>query len=482
MTPRSFQSPFSFARTSFGQLPASSCGQKRRPDPPADRGSPKRQRTREPVGRPAPLEEPNGSVLWSRLPDDPIRHIAWRVAPPTYMGRDPDVAKRTFKALLAMALTHRPLLARLQPLLDLLGWSVTLARFWDRSVVYRPDRALAPPTNEDGLIGLLFKNPSTLNVPSLRGPRLDALLKCATTENCPGATSLLIRLFQAWGERHDKREELAHLALDELPLRLLQIDTTLEPRFLYEALGCPDWHDVRPDAPAIAWLMRHLKRFQDELRLFVCWHLVLLFENEAQNPPLLDPLWAAMRSHGIDEHDPILRQILTWNEQFLQTPAEQIDLDLARAVLRTLEGLPMVSSALALRLLSTFCGSARLRALAPDGQWTALIEQAMSELTPHSRRFDYLVALMPPELGVPAFARLPAAKRLRLIGAGCRQHHMPYVEALAKADDIPWQDRRDALLHLIAASDPDSSKRPRLLRWLAELDGGSDTLATDSVD
>lgn len=229
--------------------------------------------------------------------------------------------------------------------------------------------------------------------------------------------------------------------------------------------------------------MRHFPHFDDQLKLAVALHLLLLLEDE--NLQVTPQTWAALKQHGIDQDD-LFQRALRWKSGLLDTAPQQEDIPLATEALQALKRLRPLSGLASMTLLSRFCAIPSLRAQETDGTWIELIQQAMAEI--HHRapqtwadtlRTDYLVAGLPEDLGVAAFNRLPPAQRLLFICKPycglyfrCRTYEA-YLWALANASDVDARERLSVLDHFIQGVNSygahEANALPQLTAWRRHL-------------
>lgn len=418
-------------------------------------------------------------ALWQELPPELLQRIAWTLATPTRMGQRHEgprqrllAAQAIGQALLRLALVNTQLRQLLRPLLRMARWSVDLALMWmPGSTPSSVERLLAnPATPVHGDDRLHIGTP-----PELGQRRLDALLDCvAERARTPAAQALLARLFEAWLARLDSDSDaaarLAHLPLHDLPQRLFLFDGSLDPHFVFEHLGYEGCPMHTPGTLPVNLLMQHLLRFEEDLKLFIWLHLEPLLEDE--DPELSQQVAARLQALQIDR-DPVVERVRRWRADFLAKPVQAIDEALAREVLQALGQMPLLFAAVPLALLAKFCGHERLRALASDETWVALIHRAMAEShgSPAWMRALYLFSVIPPELGVSAFKRLPAAQRLGMLRLRSNHDHMPYVEALVRDGELPLAQRIAALDRIIelVSSHPGSRRLPQLRAWREQL-------------
>ena len=415
--------------------------------------------------------------LWRALPLTVVQQIAWVLAPPTHLSeananstRQCQAARAIGQSLLRLAMANRQTLRYLQPLLRMARWSVELALLGHGRTTQAPiDFLLSNPMaalkGEPQSVGLEYLPPEYLNgSPERRhGRRLDALLQNAIEHTqvfdepqvarTEMAEALLTRLFDAWCARLQQEVNasvcLPHLPLHDLPLRLFRSvagngHVALDPPFLFEALKAEDVCTQSPSSMPAKLLLQHLKGFDDDLKLFVWFHLYLLFKGDGETS--MYPVEMAMREHGLVD-EPVIHKVRVWRKYFLNAADEDIPLALAEEVLAGLKRMPLMGAAVPLALLLKFCTGKRMRALANDARLTELISRAMVEMAAMipavtEYRLEYLLRFVPQELGLAAFQRLTEEQRAVVLQRGARAGNRlaPYIQAeLSHAEPVPPQ-------------------------------------------
>ena len=426
--------------------------------------------------------------LWDDLPHELAQKIVWHRAPLPGMGQA--CAPATRVELFRSLMVDRKLRHATQPLLRLARWSHELSKCWPRPPNAPSATWPAPdietlvsdavaPGGSAGSMALAIPLPQDAGGQA----RADLLLSPLNAYvQSPFLAPLLTRLFEAWLERRQNAgPHTLRLPLDDLPQRLLHTDPLLTPPHIFEAINtsssCLPMANVA-SAP-VQLLMQHFAHFDKDFQRTLALHLLLLLEDD--DLEIAPSTWAALKQHGIEGHEMVV-QAIHWKSSLLDTPAGLIDVRRARDVLDVLKRSSLLSSLANLALLVRLCAVPQLRALESDEVWLALIQRVMAEIR-HQRpavwtdtlRADYLVARLPEDLGVAAFNRLPAAQRLRFIRKPlCGLYfkariHMPYLRALAKAQDITPAERLATLDHFIrgvnACGAYEASALPQLNGW-----------------
>lgn len=430
-------------------------------------------------------------TLWDALPHEIAQKIVWHRATPPGPNRQRALAQRI--ELFHTLMVDRKLYRAALPLFGLVRWADEFAKYWPEPPA--PNALATPKPDIEVLVGNpLASRPGgtielTLDLPEEPdgAGRLNLLLgRLNTYAHLPFLKPLLKRLFGIWLDRRsDATAHAMRLPLNDLPQRLLHTDALLTPPCVYEAIrvdySCLPLRDVG-SAP-VQLLMRHFAHFDDALKLSVALHLLLLLEDdELQVTP---PTWAALQQHGVDQ-DATFQQALHWKSGLLDPAPQQANIPLATDALPALKRLRPLSGLACMTLLSRFFAFPGLRALESDDTWIELIRQAMAEI--HHRppqtwtdtlRADYLVALLPEDLGVAAFNRLSPAQRLLFIrkpycGLYFRARiYVAYLRALANANDVDPQERLATLEHFIQGvrsyGAHDENALPQLTAWRQRL-------------
>ena len=415
--------------------------------------------------------------LWNELPLELVQRIACLLAPPTHLsctGRDRSAqlqhAQSIRQALLHLALTNKHVRQALRPLLRMARWSVELALLGTRGQplpdadVLLSDPASATP-GDAGDCSLWIKPADEFGL-----QRLDALLQGAMQFAVDGAEpdeqrgqladTLLTRLFDAWCARLNQDVQAAssldHLPLQALPLRLFhtiaaESSYALDPVFMLRTLDYIPGLLHTPSSVPVRLLLQHTERLEEALKLFVCLHIELLLDPGGETPE--KGLHGALRQYGL-ENDPVVETVRRWRKGFLDVFTDQVDLPLAQEVLTALRTMPLLGAPVPLLLLARLCTPA-LGHLASESERIGLLGRAMAEMTDMvdgvtEIRFEYLFAVIPDELGLPAFNALSMEQRLRVIERGrhAGADLMPYVQALVEASDVP-HDRSAPVLDLL---------------------------------
>lgn len=416
---------------------------------------------------------PDLDAMWREMPLTVVQQIAWVLAPPTHLSCANQDETRQLQAahdiraqLLALALANRQTFRCLRPLLAMARWSVELALLASqRTTQVRAELLLGNPMlpnpDDPQSFGLEYLPPEHLDRSprQLHGRRLDALLQCAIEHGQVGfyapartqmAEALLTRLFEAWCERLERDVsasnrplDLPHLPLDDLPLRLFRSvsgngNDALDPTFLIRAIGFDGKITHSPTSMPAKLLLQHLKRMDEDLKLFIWLHLDLLLESEDADKQAL--VSQTLHEHGI-ANDGVIDTVRRWRTGFLS--ARQIDQALAEEVWQGLQRMPLLGAAVPLALLLRFCTPA-LRALVRDEELIDLIHRAMAEMVEMipsvtEGRFAYLFCFVPPELGLPAFKRLPPHHRAMAVERGFEAEEAlePYQDAVAEPTAPP---------------------------------------------
>lgn len=416
---------------------------------------------------------PDLDAMWREMPLTVVQQIAWVLAPPTHLtcanqteAQQLQAARAIGPRLLRLARTNRQTFRYLRPLLAMARWSVELALLYQQQTTQAPielllSNPMAPNPDDPGSCGLEYQPAEHLGQSprQLHGRRLDALLQCAIEHTQIGdyaeartqmAEALLTRLFEAWCERleRDVRASnhplsLSHLPLDDLPLRLFRSvsgngNVALDPTFLIRAIGYDGESRQSPTSMPAKLLLQHLKRMDEDLKLFIWFHLDLLLASKDRDKRVL--VWEALRKHGIADDD-VIDKVRRWKTDFLN--ADLIDEALALEVWEGLQRMPLLGAAVPLALLLRFCTPA-LRALVRDEQLIDLIHRAMAEMVEMipsvtEGRFAYLFCFVPPELGLPAFKRLPPRHRAMAVERGFEAEEAlePYQDAVAEPTAPP---------------------------------------------
>lgn len=411
-------------------------------------------------------------ALWRELPPTVVQQIAWVLAPPTHLSLpngdergQRHAARAIGQSLLRLAMADRQTLRYLQPLLRMARWSVELALLGEQRTTQAPiDFLLANPMaalkGDPESLALEYLPPEHQNrsAEQLHGRRLDALLQNAIEHtqafDMPNvartqmAEALLTCLFDAWCDRLQKEVKtsvrLQHLPLHDLPLRLFRSipgdgHVALDPPFLFKALDAGDVCTQSPSSMPAKLLLQHLKRFDEDLKLFVWFHLYLLFKGDGDTD--MYPVEMAMREHGLVD-EPVIHTVRVWRKYFLDIRDKDIPSDLAKEVLEGLQRMPLMGAAVPLALLRKFCTGKRMRALVDDALLIELIGRAMAEMAEMipavtEFRFEYLFDFVPQDLGLAAFQRLTREQRAVVLqrGAGAGDKLMPYAQAAIDAVD-----------------------------------------------
>lgn len=416
-----------------------------------------RQPNEKPPSTPAVPNAPVAcsQALWNGLPLELTQKIVWCQAPLPGPHRH-RVPQDTRLALSRLALVDRKLNRATQPFLRLARWADEFARYWPESHHASPppdiETLLVDPMACGGPPDLMLALPDE---PEARA-RVNLLLKRlnAYSPPPPSLALLLTRMFRIWlDRRQDAEAHATRLPTDGLPQLLLHADPLMTPLCVFDTLGTDASNlSLRSvDCVPLSLLMQHFPSLDDDFKPLLALHWFLLLEDD--DLQLTEPTRAALERHGIHQ-DSAVQLALRWKSGLLDAPPERVDLELGRACLAFLQGTQAAAGLASMILLARFCTVPRLRALAGDATWIALIQRAMTGIHYQSpavwadiQRADYLVAALPRDLGVAAFKGLTAAQRLRFIR---RPHcgvyfkariYMAYVKALVEAEDVSLRER-----------------------------------------
>lgn len=344
----------------------------------------------------------------------------------------------------------------LQALRHMARWSLALSRLW--SLCAQP---------ED--IDLLLRNPlSALHkagvtpTPEIlrNGATLVALLldfnhwceeACANeVRRKQAAVPLLVAMYKAWYAQsqwpHGPSSPGAPaLALGDLPQRLIRSGAGLTPDEFYDVLPWKRGRSARVGSPTVQCLMLCLAHVEPTLRNAIWLELVLLFEVADKT---VQKRWkACVRQHHVDRIEAAC-DINDGLDLLLYNP-DAMDLDDAEALLNTLIDMPLRSGMAWLTMVSRLMSIPRFKALIRGELWVDLVASVLVEID-HSppnmksdgMRIHYLMAIVPPEIGVAAFQRLPPERRIRHLRLPLEAHRLlsahgrPYVQALLNAPDV----------------------------------------------
>lgn len=407
-------------------------------------------------------------TLWDQLPREVAQKIVWYRSPLPSPGRESTLATRI--GLFHSLMVDRKLRGATQPLLRMARWSREFTKYWPRPSNLSSNACAEPdietlvsdplaPSGPDGSVDLTLELPN-----EHRGQARTHLLLSGLNarDRSPFLEPLLTRMFAIWLERrHDTGAHAQRLPTDDLPRLLLHADPLLTPPHVYEAIGIGysrlPLHTV--DSAPVELLLQHFLHFDSDLQCTLALQLLLLLEdNDLQ---MTAQTRASLKRHGIDRHG-MVEQAVRWKLGLLDTPSDQIDVQLSREVLDFLKRTRSPAGMACIALLLRLCTAPRLRALESDETWIGLIQRAMAQIC-HRRpsewndtyRADYLVAHLPEDLGVAAFNGLPVAQRLRFIRKPqCglyfkARKHIPYLRAVFQSGDIEPGARLATLDHYI---------------------------------
>lgn len=434
--------------------------------------------TRKAGARPPPTASMLGLVnggreLWQR--------IAWLVQAPTYLGDQFRTAQAIGQALANLAHVHPELAKNLKALLRMARWSYELVRLFSPHPLIRPvdlDFLLCDPTAPAQ--GHPAEDRLQIPVPPLHTQRLEALLSAGRSAGATQDKRLLLEaLFKAYlarlGPDPKVTTQATHLALLELPSRLITRDLTLHPHLQNHAdlqhSPCSIQH------PPLHALLASLPLLDPELRFLIVFSFSLAFGQWDGS------LVADIRQH-LQRHVPDAQalgaRVMHWWESFLEAPEDQIDPQLTQEVLQTLLRAPVLGMEACMRLLSKLCHSPALRALATDEPLCTLIQRAMGEVDTEVSmvdfsRIEYLCSTFPEDLGLVAFGRLSPELRLAFVSQTKNLAILPYLQAVVMAEDIARELRWEALQDMIQRVRGTHAWRdalPRLLELQALMEQG----------
>ncbi|NIM40803.1 MAG: hypothetical protein GTN84_07585 [Hydrogenophaga sp.] len=432
-------------------------------------------------------------TLWDLLPREVAQKIVWYRSPLPSPGHESTLATRI--ELFRSLMVDRKLRGATQPLLRMARWSHEFTKYWPRPSDLPSNDCAEPdietlvsnpvtPSGPDGSVDLTLELPNEYQGQA----RTRLLLSGLNAHDRPRfMPPLLTRMFAIWLERrHDTGAHAQRLPTDDLPRLLLHADTLLTPPLVYEAIGIAysrlPLHTVS-SAP-VELLLQHFMHFDSDLQCTLALQLLLLLEDD--DLQMTAQTRASLKRHGIDRHC-MVEQAVRWKSGLLDTPWDQIDVQLGHEVLDFLKRTRSPAGMACIALLLRLCAVPHLRALESDETWIGLIQQAMAQIS-HQRpsvwndtyRTDYLVAHLPEDLGVAAFKGLPAAQRLRFIRKPqCdlyfkARRHIPYLRALFQSEDIEPVTRLATLDHFIGGvvsrGAYDAEALPQLRLWRQILD------------
>lgn len=394
-----------------------------------------------------PMRIPPG---FQSLPLEVFHGIAWQLG---HLGVADDRAGYTrdfHTVLLRFMLSHRYAARALAPLMRVVRWCLQANTLWRTS-------------NWQAVCEHLMRRPLSLVAQTVPGGLyIPAPLRAQITSDWLDAVTLAIvylgpqgaeplgRLFEA--ARHPRSAHglaLAHLPLKELELRLMQHEPSMNTCVM--DLGDVDLDPIPSDQPSLALLLQHLPTAAPEIQLFVLGGLASAFDefDDALQRRLHDfmGLYAAELRDTID-------RLITWRAEFLDEEPDEVEPPMVAEIVGALQTVPVLGGELSVQLLLQLCKHAPLRAIATDAALIRLLERLLLNFSClsddlHELRLDYLLSNLPPELGVPAFNRLPVLQRARLLRTGYGNVYEPYLRAFAADASVERGIRMGVLLFLI---------------------------------
>jgi len=398
---------------------------------------------------PPPRRVP-GPPGFHSLPQEVFHAIAWQLG---HLGvvDDRTPHTRVFHAvLLRFMLSHRYAARALAPLMRVVRWCLQANTLWQASEWQAAcEHLMRRPLSLVGQTlpgGLYIPRPLRAQITS---DWLDAVTLAIVYLGPEGAEPLK-RLFEA--ARHPRSAQaraLGHLPLKELELRLMQAEPSMNTCVM--DLGDVDMDPIPPDQPSLALLLQHLPTAAPEIQLFVLGGLASAFDEF--DDALQRRLHDFMGLHATELRDTIDR-LITWRAEFLDEAPDAVEPLMVAEIVRALQTVPVLGGELSVQLLLQLCKHAPLRAIATDAALIRLLERLLLNFSClsddlHELRLDYLLSNLPPELGVPAFNRLPVLQRARLLRTGYGNVYEPYLRAFAADASVERGIRMGVLLFLI---------------------------------